>query len=234
MIKKGTTARIKPYTNLYGNRLSEKVGVVTYIAPEGDKVGVFIKDSINPSSRYGYFYFPECYLEPVGTNSLNSFSIKKVHFNNPVTVVLWNDGTKTVVKSGKHDIYDPEKGLAMAIAKKALGNKGRYYDIFKKWLPEQKEVNSAEKIRTHSCDHPDCSTCCYENFTPTSLPCCYCTLANNYKYYKRVIHRQNDSKYQDYINCDDCKYHDVNHLCEPCCSCMDSEEYCPEFIPRDF
>jgi hypothetical protein len=69
----------------------------------------------------------------------NTMTIKKVYFNDPVTVVLWEDGTKTIVKSGEDDIYDPEKGLAMAIAKKALGNKGNYYEVFKKWLPEEKE-----------------------------------------------------------------------------------------------
>lgn len=66
----------------------------------------------------------------------NTMTIKKVYFNDPVTVVLWEDGTKTIVKAGEDDIYDPEKGLAMAIAKKALGNKGNYYEVFKKWLPK--------------------------------------------------------------------------------------------------
>lgn len=71
--------------------------------------------------------------------------IRKVIFNYPATVVLWSDGTKTVVKCGDYDIYDPEKGLAMAIAKKALGNQGNYYDEFKKWLPEFKlEVTESE------------------------------------------------------------------------------------------
>lgn len=69
----------------------------------------------------------------------NNMKIKKAIFNDPVTVVLWEDGTKTIVKSGEDDIYDPEKGLAMAIAKKALGNQGNYYEVFKKWLPEEKE-----------------------------------------------------------------------------------------------
>lgn len=66
-------------------------------------------------------------------------SIKKVIFHDPATIVLWNDGTKTVVKCGENDIFDPEKGLAMAIAKKALGNNGSYYNLIKKWLPEPKE-----------------------------------------------------------------------------------------------
>lgn len=66
-------------------------------------------------------------------------SIKKVIFNNPATIVFWSDGSKTVVKSHLDD-YDPEKGLAMAIAKKALGNEGNYYNVFKKWLPKDDET----------------------------------------------------------------------------------------------
>lgn len=62
--------------------------------------------------------------------------IKKVYFNDPVTVVLWEDGTKTIVRALEGEEYDLEKGLAMAIAKKAFGNQGNYYEVFKKWLPE--------------------------------------------------------------------------------------------------
>lgn len=75
-----------------------------------------------------------------GTNNAErktDMTIKKVYFNDPVTVVLWEDGTKTIVRAGENEIYDPEKGLAMAIAKKALGNQGNYYNVFKKWLPEE-------------------------------------------------------------------------------------------------
>lgn len=62
------------------------------------------------------------------------FGINKVIFNNPATIVFWNDGTKTVVKCGKNDKFDPEKGLSMAISKKALGNTSSYYNTFKKVL----------------------------------------------------------------------------------------------------
>ena len=65
--------------------------------------------------------------------------IKKVIFNDPATIILWEDGTKTVVKAQDKDQFDKEKGLAMAIVKKALGNEGRYYEIFKKWLKEDGE-----------------------------------------------------------------------------------------------
>ena len=59
--------------------------------------------------------------------------IKDVIFNPPATIVFWKDNTKTVVKAEGEE-YDPEKGLAMAIAKKTLGNKHNYYNTFKKWL----------------------------------------------------------------------------------------------------
>ena len=68
--------------------------------------------------------------------------IKNVIFNDTATIVFWSDGTKTVVKCGENDIYDPEKGLAMAVAKKYLGtNKSHsnYMDEFKKWLPKEEE-----------------------------------------------------------------------------------------------
>ena len=81
------------------------------------------------------------------------FGIKKVIFNIPATVVLWKDGTKTVVKSGDYDVFDPEKGLAMAIAKKALGNKGSYYDIFKEWIPEEIERVSRIKASALVCNN---------------------------------------------------------------------------------
>ena len=48
------------------------------------------------------------------------------------------DGTKTVVKA-KNEDFDPEKGLAMAIAKKALGNKGSYFNKIKRGTNDYNE-----------------------------------------------------------------------------------------------
>ena len=79
------------------------------------------------------------YYAATTAKSVSVPSIKKVIFNYPATIVLWSDGSKTVVKCQDGDIYDPEKGLAMAISKKALGNKGKYCNEFKKWLPEDEE-----------------------------------------------------------------------------------------------
>ena len=86
----------------------------------------------------GYSYI-ERREEPMPTNTrrpINMQRIKKVIFNNPATIVFWSDGTKTVVKCGENDTFDPEKGLAMAISKKFFDNMSYYYDVFKKWLPK--------------------------------------------------------------------------------------------------
>ena len=60
--------------------------------------------------------------------------IKQVIFNAPATVVIWSDGTKTVVKCQPGDEYSKETGLAMCIAKKYLGNKGNFNEVFKKFI----------------------------------------------------------------------------------------------------
>ena len=71
--------------------------------------------------------------------SMNNKSVflKKVIYNDPATIAFWSDGTKTIVKAQPGDIFDPEKGLAMVIAKKACGNTGNYYNGFKKWLRKE-------------------------------------------------------------------------------------------------
>lgn len=61
--------------------------------------------------------------------------IKDVKFNGPATIVFWEDGTKTVVKRSKDDIFDPEKAIMMAMLKKELGNPTQVRKFFKKWIP---------------------------------------------------------------------------------------------------
>ena len=74
-----------------------------------------------------------------GANPYYRPEIKEVIFNDPATIVFWTDGTKTVVKCQEGDIFDPEKGLTMAIAKKAYGNKGSYCNVIKKWCEPYRE-----------------------------------------------------------------------------------------------
>lgn len=126
----------------------------------------------------------------------SKFEIRKVIFNDPATIVIWKDGSKTVVKCGENDIYDKEKGLAMAIAKKAFGNKGNYYEEFKKWLPVEYTPTEEEPFKFHhnsksigkvesvkntsdgiefefSCDK-HCSNCGYNSMEANQYPCVDC------------------------------------------------------------
>lgn len=66
--------------------------------------------------------------------AMNAATIKNVIFAPPDTIVYWSDGSKTVVKCSENDIFDPEKGLAMAIAKRCAGNKGNYYKEIRNWV----------------------------------------------------------------------------------------------------
>lgn len=72
--------------------------------------------------------------------------IKNVIFNDSATIVIWGDGTKTVVKCQEGDKYNAELGLAMCISKKYFGNKGNFNEVFKKWIPEEKIVYKDTKI----------------------------------------------------------------------------------------
>lgn len=67
---------------------------------------------------------------------MEEVTIKNVIFNPPATIVFWSNGDKTVVKCDAIEKFDPEKGMAMAISKHALGNNGSYYNEFIKYAGE--------------------------------------------------------------------------------------------------
>ena len=85
--------------------------------------------------------------------------IKNVIFNDPATIVLWEDGTKTVVKCQDGDIYSKELGLAMCISKKYLDNKGNFNEVFKKWIPESITRKELLDELKHYCYGTECSLC---------------------------------------------------------------------------
>ena len=67
--------------------------------------------------------------------------ISRVIFNDPTTIIMWSDGTKTIAKTHGDDAFDPEKGFAVACAKKLLGNGDAFRTEFAKWTPVDKEPN---------------------------------------------------------------------------------------------
>ena len=65
--------------------------------------------------------------------------LTKVIYNNPATIAFWEDGSKTIVKVQDGDTFDKEKGLAMALLKKLLGNNGNYYKEIKRWTEDEND-----------------------------------------------------------------------------------------------
>ena len=57
------------------------------------------------------------------------------------TVMVWKDGTKTIVKCQEGEDFDFEKGIAMCFMKKAFDDRGCYNDIFKEAI---KQMESKE------------------------------------------------------------------------------------------
>ena len=126
------------------------------------KVTGFTKNSIDDHYGCDLMITPDCqtkkfdpvemqrYIERKLNNVVyRQLKIAKVIFNDPATIVLWSDGTKTVVKAQGNEPFDPEKGLAMAISKKAFGNKGSFNNEFKKWLrPDESEIDVDVDIPT--------------------------------------------------------------------------------------
>lgn len=57
-----------------------------------------------------------------------------VIFNNPATIVYWDDGTKTVVKCQPGDVFSAETGLTTAMLKRYMGNDNTFNRVINEWL----------------------------------------------------------------------------------------------------
>jgi len=67
--------------------------------------------------------------------------IEKVIYNDPATIILWNDGTKTVVTCAYGDVYDKQRGFLLCCAKKLFGNSGKFNSVMSKHCPFESYEN---------------------------------------------------------------------------------------------
>lgn len=121
--------------------------------------------------------FDRCISSITAHGKHGKFEIKKVIFHCPATVILWADGTKTVVKCQPGDTYDREKGFLLAVCKRVYGDTGKYNNVIHRALNNEneepnKESPSVDKMR-HSldsfCRGKNCHTNC-----PLGGPICRC------------------------------------------------------------
>lgn len=104
---------------------------------EGKYETVYMGIKLNPT-----FDLKGSVYDLYGLEKPVSFDVKEVIYNDPAVIVYWKDGTKTVA-TAQNEEYDPEKGLAICFAKKALGNSykgmGRFKRLLKKAFKKKDE-----------------------------------------------------------------------------------------------
>ena len=69
----------------------------------------------------------------------DKYSIDKIIFNPPATVVIWKDGTKTIVKCGEDEVFDHEVGVAMCFMKKIFGSRSAFKRTLRGYKPKPKK-----------------------------------------------------------------------------------------------
>lgn len=59
-------------------------------------------------------------------DEMKKLDVKKIIFNGPKTIVLWTDGTKTIVSMSKDELrFDPEAAFCAAYTKKMFGTNSK-------------------------------------------------------------------------------------------------------------
>ncbi len=136
MITVGTKVAIMPCGD-YAGRFTGQVGVVR--KNYKDKIGVKFDGFNNPDSEYGLFWFKEGFFAVIPDASvLVDDAIKQIIFSGPKTIILWKDGTKTIVTCGEGDIYDPYVGFCVAVTKKMFGSTSKVKKIMNRYTKEGK------------------------------------------------------------------------------------------------
>jgi len=113
----------------------------TKIYVAGNYISDFTTKAV-PPPNISYYCVPSnsikwSFSKPESDGVVEMPKIKKIIvYNNRATVVFWKDGTQTKVVIGKNEIYDEEKAVAMAIAKRYHGS----YDRFSRSLSRVKHV----------------------------------------------------------------------------------------------
>lgn len=140
-------------------------GEITLTAKDGERLKAFFMDGcFDAGLRYKY---------P---------SITKVVINVPATVVFWSDGTKTVVKCHDREVFDSEKGVAMAIAKKFLPKQYKRElklmrnEALVKWADAKRKADDKleKKKQKKETEKKACWNCKYKSVALYDLPCRNC------------------------------------------------------------
>ena len=76
-------------------------------------------------------------------DEMKNVDVKKIIFNGPKTIVLWSDGTKTIVSMSKDETnFDPEAAFCAAYTKKMFGTNSKIKRIIK----EKSNIEQHQRI----------------------------------------------------------------------------------------
>lgn len=120
--------------------------------------------------------------------------IKKIISNDPATVILWEDGTKTMAKCQDCDEFDFEKGVLICSLKKLIGNKATN-ELLKRMESQPKKSKS-------------CKDCQFDKVAFTNFPCDRC--------------REKDGLRTEFMPklCQSCKHLEETYEDGPCYECL--------------
>lgn len=135
MITIGTKVAFLPCDD-YRNRFIGAQGVVQRYYH--NKVGVKIDGCKNLESEFGVFWFREESLAVIPTNVIRDDAIRQIIFSGPKTILIWSDGSKTIVSCGENDTYDRYAGFCAAVAKKMFGSTSQIKKIIERCAKEGK------------------------------------------------------------------------------------------------
>lgn len=122
MLSIGTKVIVRTCDDYHGRHCG-RVGTVCKHFAKDRRVGVMFDDIKNPASKDGVFWFQDANLTPYKEphTTLTGNDVKNVIFNGGKTIVLWADGTKTIVTCGEGDVFDPYAGFCAAVTKRMFG-----------------------------------------------------------------------------------------------------------------
>lgn len=75
--------------------------------------------------------FLDPFLSPPSHKPFSAPMPKKFIYSGRATIVIWDDGTKTVVKCSRHDDWSPDAGFLWALGERVYGSKAQLVKAMK-------------------------------------------------------------------------------------------------------
>lgn len=141
------------YPELYNDRRI-KNAIINYINSHyilTHRAAPYLEQASNATSDEVFEVDYQIYTPSI-TDYLIHNSIKKVIFNDPATIIIWQDDSKTVVKCSDEEQFDKEKGLAMALVKHCFFHDS---DTWYKQFRKQIDTASVQSNNTQSASSVD-------------------------------------------------------------------------------